>query len=97
MFEIFLSLRRRVGARLSLDPLMIGKWGTEGFLSCLDGMMVNKDEEDKVCWTKTKNRKLTVKSLYMALEPEASISFSWSNIWKAWVHPRVSFFSWEAT
>ena len=38
-----------------------------------------------------------VKSLYMALEPRTSISFPWSNIWKVWVHPRVSFFTWEAT
>ena len=48
-------------------------------------------------WTETKNGKFIVKLLYMALEPGTSISFPWNNIWKVWVHPRVSFFAWEAT
>ena len=38
-----------------------------------------------------------MKSLYMDLEPGTLISFPWSNIWKAWVHPRDSFFAWEAS
>ena len=27
----------------------------ERFLSCLDGMTVNKEKEDRVCWIKTKD------------------------------------------
>ncbi|RVW35196.1 hypothetical protein CK203_099986 [Vitis vinifera] len=68
----------------------------ERFLPCLDEMRVHKDDEDKVLWTETKNGKYTLKSLYMVLESGSSISFPWSNIWKAWVHPRVGFFAWEA-
>ena len=69
----------------------------ERFLPCLDEMRVHKDDEDKVLWTETKNGKYTLKSLYMVLESGSSISFPWSNIWKAWVHPRVGFFAWEVT
>ena len=79
-------------------PLNDWKVGSvERFLSCLDGMRVNRDEEDRVRWIETKNGKFIVKSLYMALESRTLISFPWSNIWKEWVHPRVSFFAWEAT
>ena len=79
-------------------PLNDWKVGSvERFLSCLDRMRVNRDEEDRVRWIETKNGKFIVKSLYMALESGTSISFHWSNIWKEWVHPRVSFFAWEAT
>ena len=62
-------------------------------ISCLDGMREHNNKEDRVLWTKTKNRKFTMKSLYMALELGTSISFPWSNIWKSWMHPRVSFFA----
>ncbi|RVW45237.1 hypothetical protein CK203_067434 [Vitis vinifera] len=69
----------------------------ERFLSCLDGLRVHRDEEDRALWTKTKNGKFTVKSLYTALESGKSISFPWSNIWKTWAQPRVGFIAWEAT
>ena len=38
-----------------------------------------------------------MKLLYTALESGTSISFPWSNIWKAWVQPRINFFAWEVT
>ncbi|RVW12596.1 hypothetical protein CK203_014944 [Vitis vinifera] len=69
----------------------------ERFLSCLDGLRVHRDEEDRALWTKTKNGKFTVMSLYTALELGKSISFPWSNIWKTWAQPRVGFVAWEAT
>ena len=67
------------------------------FLSCLEGMRAYRNEEDRVLWIENKNGRYTMKSFCMALESRTSISFPWSNIWKAWVHPRVSFFTWEAT
>ena len=69
----------------------------ERFLSWLDGLRVHRDEEDKVPWIETKNGKFTMKSLYTALESGTSVSFPWSNIWKAWVQHRVNFFAWEVT
>ena len=53
MCGILLSLGRGVGARLSLDPSMIGNWevgSVKRFLSCLNRMRVHRDKEDRVLW-----------------------------------------------
>ena len=48
-------------------------------------------------WTKSKDGKFTIKSLYKALEPERLGDFPASVIWNSWVLPRVGFFACEAT
>ncbi|RVX04171.1 hypothetical protein CK203_015638 [Vitis vinifera] len=63
------------------------EWGlevgsVERFLSRLKELRVHKDEEDRVLWIETKNRKFTVKLLHATLEPRISTSFPWSIIWK---------------
>ena len=66
------------------------------FLLSLNGKSVQWDD-DRVLWTETKCGKFFVKSLYKALEPGSTISFPLNIIWKSCVHPKVSFFGWEAT
>ncbi|KAL6336551.1 hypothetical protein AAG906_025102 [Vitis piasezkii] len=53
-----------VGARISLDPSMIGRW-----------MRRIWDVEDRVLWIETKCGKFSVKSLSKALESSPSTSF----------------------
>ena len=48
-------------------------------------------------WTKSKDGKFAVKSLYKALELESQGKFPTNVIWNSWVPPRVGFFAWEAT
>ena len=79
---------------------LLNDWGVgsaERFLSHLHGLRVYRDDEDRVLWTETKDDKLTMKSLYTALELRTLIFFPWSTIWEVWVQPKVSFFAWEAT
>lgn len=68
----------------------------ERFLLSLHGLRVCRDEEDGMLWTETKN-KFIVKSLYITLELGTSITSPSSFIWKAWVQPKVGFFTWETT
>ncbi|KAL6327757.1 hypothetical protein AAG906_024727 [Vitis piasezkii] len=65
--------------------LMIGKW-----------RRVCSDVEDQVVWTKAKDGRFSVKSLYKALEPERLGDFPSRVIWNSLVPLRVSFFAWEA-
>ena len=53
--------------------------------------------EDEVIWTKAKDGRFSIKSLYKALDPERREEFPASIIWNSLVPPRVSFFAWEAT
>ena len=56
-----------------------------------------RDVGDPVIWTKSKDGKFTIKSLYKALEPKRKRDFPTSVIWKSWVLSRVGFFAWKAT
>ena len=56
-----------------------------------------RDVDDQVAWTKSKDGKFTIKSLYKALELERQGDFPTSVIWNSCVPPRVGFFAWEAT
>ena len=53
--------------------------------------------EDEVIWTKAKDGRFSVKSLYKALDSERREEFPASIIWNSLVPLRVSFFAWEAT
>ena len=68
----------------------------ERFLLRLQGWRVYSDVEDRVVWTKSKDGRFSVKSLYKALEPERQGDFPARVIWNSWVPPRASFFAWEA-
>ena len=69
----------------------------EHFLLRLQGRRVYGDVEDQVVWTKAKDGRFSVKSLYKALEPEKLGDFPTRVIWNSLVPPRASFFAWEAT
>ena len=53
--------------------------------------------EDEVIWTKAKDGRFSVKSLYKDLDQERREEFPANIIWNSLVPPRVSFFAWEAT
>ena len=59
----------------------------------LQGRRVYSDAKDQVIWTKAKDERFSVKSLYKALEPERREEFPASVIWNSLVPPRVSFFA----
>ena len=69
----------------------------ECFFQRLQGRRMCRDVDYQVVWTKSKDSKFTVKSLYKALEPEKQSDFLAIVIWNSWVLPRVGFFAWEAT
>ena len=58
----------------------------------LQGRRVYSDVEDRVVWTKSKDGRFSVKSLYKALEPERQGDFPARVIWNSLVPSRVSFF-----
>ena len=64
----------------------------ERFLLRLQGWRVYSDVEDRVVWTKSKDGRFSVKSLYKALEPERQGDFPARVIWNSLVPSRVSFF-----
>ncbi|RVW89086.1 hypothetical protein CK203_040252 [Vitis vinifera] len=64
----------------------------ECFLLRLQGRRVCSDVEDQVVWTKAKDRRFSIKSLYKALESERLGDFPSRVIWNSLVPPRVSFF-----
>ena len=68
----------------------------ERFLLRLQERRVYSDVEDQVVWTKAKDERFSVKSLYKALESESLGDFLARVIWNSLVPPRVSFFAWEA-
>ena len=53
--------------------------------------------EDQVVWTKSKDGRFFVKSLYKALEMERQGDFPARVIWNSLLPSRVNFFAWEAT
>ena len=69
----------------------------ERLLLRLQGRRVYSDVEDEVIWTKAKDKRFSVKSLYKDLDPERREEFPANIIWNSLVPPRVSFFVWEAT
>ena len=69
----------------------------ERFLLRLQERGVYSDVEDQVVWTKAKDGRFSVKSLYKTLEPKRLGDFPARVIWNSLVPPRVSFFSWEVT
>ena len=64
---------------------------------CLDGKKVNVGEEDRVRWTESKDGVVFIKSLYRALQPVSLVSCPSKIIWNSYVHPKLSFFAWEAS
>ena len=78
MFGILLFKKKRGvgGSRCFSKPF--NDWemeSVERFLSCLHGLRVYRDEEDRVFWIEIKNDKFTMKLLYTALELGISSSF----------------------
>ena len=65
----------------------------EHFLLRLQERRVYSDVEDQVLWTKAKDGRFFVKSLYKALEPERLGDFPARVIWNSLVPPRVCFFA----
>ena len=63
----------------------------EHLLLRLQGRRVYSDVEDQVIWTKAKDGRFSVKSLYKALEPKRLRDFPARVIWNSLVPPRVSF------
>ena len=53
---------------------------------------VNKEEEDKVILTGSKNGKFSSKALYSALKLGSTTLFPTSVFWNSWVPPKVGFF-----
>ena len=72
-------------------------FNVEHLLLRLQGRRVYSDVEDEVNWTKAKDGRFSVKSLYKALDSERREEFPASIIWNSLVPLRVSFFAWEAT
>ena len=64
----------------------------ERFLLRLQGRRVYGDVEDQVVWTKAKDGRFFVKSLYKALEPERLGDFPARVIWNSLIPLRVCFF-----
>ncbi|RVW32631.1 putative methyltransferase PMT13 [Vitis vinifera] len=92
----FYSGRGRLFGGKSLVVSM-GKKRKGGAPMKLQGRRMCRDVDYQVVWTKSKDSKFTVKSLYKALEPEKQSDFLATVIWNSWVLPRVGFFAWEAT
>ena len=69
----------------------------ERLLLRLQRTRVCSDVEDQVIWTKAKEGRFSVKSLYKELELERLGDFLARVIWNSLVPPRVSFFAWKAT
>ena len=65
----------------------------ERLLLRLQRRRVYSDVEDQVVWTKAKDGRFSIKSLYKALEPERREEFPASVIWNSLVPPRMSFFA----
>ena len=58
---------------------------------------MQREIEDKVVWTASKNGVFSVKSLYSILQPGGSALFLFDSIWRAYVPTKVAFFAWEAS
>ena len=67
-----------------------------GLLLRLCCQKVILEKEDRVRRMETKDGVFSTKSLYKALEPGSSL-FPMKIIWKSCVHPKVTFFAWEAS
>ena len=87
-----------VGARIALNPSMIGRWmRCTVFYWVLMGRVFSGMWKIGVLWIEIKCGRFSVKSLYKALESGPSAFFPLNVIWKSCVQPKVSFFGWEAT
>ena len=64
----------------------------EHLLLRLQGRRVYSDVEDQVIWTKAKDGRFSVKSLYKALEPKRLRDFPARVIWNSLIPLRVCFF-----
>ena len=63
----------------------------ERLLLRLQRRRVCSDVEDQVIWTKAKDGRFSIKSLYKTLDPERLGDFPARVIWNSLVPPRVSF------
>ncbi|RVW32762.1 putative ribonuclease H protein [Vitis vinifera] len=61
----------------------------ERLLLRLQGRRVYSDVEDEVIWTKAKDKRFSVKSLYKDLDPERREEFPANIIWNSLVPPRM--------
>ena len=69
----------------------------ENMLRRLCGERVLLYEEDGVRWVESNDGSFSVKSLYKVLELDSSVCFPMKIIWNSWVHPKISFFAWDAS
>ncbi|RVW17271.1 Transposon TX1 uncharacterized 149 kDa protein [Vitis vinifera] len=69
----------------------------ERLLQKIQAFRVQREEEDKMIWTASKNGAFSVRSLYSMMEQGGLSLFPSERIWRARVPPKVAFFAWEAS
>ncbi|RVW83365.1 hypothetical protein CK203_038873 [Vitis vinifera] len=69
----------------------------ERLLQKIQAFRVQREEEDRVIWTASKDGVFSVRSLYSMMEPGGLSLFPSERIWRARVPPKVAFFAWEAS
>ncbi|RVW55855.1 Transmembrane emp24 domain-containing protein p24beta3 [Vitis vinifera] len=69
----------------------------ERLLQKIQAVRVQREEEDRVIWTASKDGVFSVRSLYSMMEPGGLSLFPSERIWRARVPPKVAFFAWEAS
>ncbi|RVW40614.1 Retrovirus-related Pol polyprotein from transposon RE1 [Vitis vinifera] len=69
----------------------------ERFMLKIQPFRMQREIEDKVVWTASRNGVFLVKSLYSILQPGGSALFLFDSIWRAYVPTKVAFFAWEAS
>ena len=69
----------------------------EQFMLKIQAFRVQRENEDKMVWTASRSGVFSVKSLYSTLEPGGSALFPYVGVWRAYVPPKVAFFTWEAS
>ncbi|RVX07327.1 hypothetical protein CK203_022644 [Vitis vinifera] len=69
----------------------------ERLLQKIQAFRVQREEEDRVIWTASKDGAFSVRSLYSMMEPGGLSLFPSERIWRTRVPPKVAFFAWEAS
>ena len=69
----------------------------EHFMLKIQAFRVQREDEDRVVWTTSKNGVFSVKLSYSILELGDSHLFPCNSIWRVNIPPKVAFFAWEAS
>ena len=69
----------------------------EHFMLKIQAFRVQREDEDRVVWTTSKNGVFSIKLSYSILEPGDSHLFPCNSIWRVKAPPKVTFFAWEAS